>query len=109
MPVMASEKGPPTLFNTRQHPQQKGPEESGPFLFFPLSRLMKSCPEGAKMKKRQALEIVSEQIVELQERLEGSADPVEKSVLVQRLDNLKKLFEFLASHQSEAIAAGKCA
>jgi len=61
------------------------------------------------MKKRQALEIVSEQIVELQERLEGSADPVEKSVLVQRLDNLKKLFEFLASHQSEAIAAGKYA
>jgi len=61
------------------------------------------------MKKRQALEIVNEQIVELQERLEGSADPVEKSVLVQRLDNLKKLFEFLASHQSEAIAAGKYA
>ena len=61
------------------------------------------------MKKRQALEIVSEQIVELQERLEGSADPVEKSVLVQRLDNLKKLFEFLASHQSESIAAGEYA
>lgn len=62
------------------------------------------------MKKRQIrpLEIVSEQIMKLQERLEGTADPGEKSVLVKRLDNLKNVLQFLASNQPEPITAGRC-
>lgn len=63
------------------------------------------------MKKQliRPLEIVSDQIAKLQERLESSADPGEKSVLVKRLDNLKSVSEFLASNQPEPITAGKYA
>ena len=82
-----------------------------PTRFAPWNRLMKSCPEGEMMKKRQIhpLEIVSDQIVKLQERLESSADPREKSVLVKRLDNLKKVLEFLALNKPESTTAGMCA
>ena len=63
------------------------------------------------MKKHliRPLEVVSDQIVKLQERLENSADPQEKSVLVKRLVNLKSVLDFLASKQSEPVTAGKYA
>jgi hypothetical protein len=61
------------------------------------------------MKKRQMrpLEIVSDQIVKLQERLESVAGPREKDVLVRRLDNLKMVLEFLASRHAESVTAGE--
>ena len=61
------------------------------------------------MKKHliRPLEIVSDQIMNLQERLEGTAHPPEKSVLVKRVDNLKKVLDFLASTQPELTTAGR--
>ena len=61
------------------------------------------------MKKHliRPLEIVSDQIMKLQGRLEGTADPGEKNVLVKRLDNLKKVLEFLGFNQPEPITAGR--